>query len=96
MILMKMFTNDVPIQSVFHLAGNYHKMDCIEYVAVGKHPTDIVVISTGLFGEYFSFIDYEHHLTKESSSSSGASQQVQVQQVEVQQVVPKQQPQQEK
>ena len=57
----------------FHFHFRNLEME-FEYVAVGHHPTDVVVISTGYYAEIFSFIHYERHLDRESSSSSGASQ----------------------
>ena len=50
------------------------------YVAVSHHPSDVVVLNTGMYAEVFSFIHYNRELQKLSSSSSGAQQQQQQQQ----------------
>ena len=48
-----------------------------EYIAVGYHPTDVIVLFIGRYAEVMSFNDYEYQLSKldkEGSSSSGALQ----------------------
>lgn len=51
------------------------------YVAVSHHPSDVVVLNTGMYAEVFSFIHYNRELQKLSSSSSGAQQQQEKQSV---------------
>ena len=51
-----------------------------EYIAVGYHPTGVIVLSIGHCAEVMSFNDYEYQLCKldkEGSSSSGALQEKQ-------------------
>ena len=50
-----------------------------DYVAVGSHPTDVVVITIGHYADTFSFQHYYEILRKESSSSSGTHKQQQQQ-----------------
>ena len=45
-------------------------MSGFSYVAVGDHPTDVVVITTGRYAEIFSFIHYEKVILEQQSSSS--------------------------
>ena len=48
-----------------------------EYIAVGYHPTDVIVLSISCCAEVMSFNDYEYQLSKldkEGSSSFGALQ----------------------
>ena len=35
-----------------------------EYIAVGYHPTDVIVLSIGHYAEVMSFNDYEYQLSK--------------------------------
>ena len=45
-------------------------MSGFSYVAVGDHPTDVVVITTRKYAEIFSFLHYEKVILTEQQSSS--------------------------